>query len=286
MLLTYPQLERLENTLVELSRLDGSLASRCRPLIKAERFDDAVGAAFIVLEERLRSALKVSGGNGVDLSQKAFVPGTGDLIGKLGLQMPSEEQGIRDLFVGAFKAYRNRAAHTFAGYTLEESCAVIGLVNLLLLILSQTEIKWYDKLGREVAETTSREAARRFRDFLLRLEQLGVRHYEGKTWEPFKASVMYQAKDWNEPRHHETAIFFFVRTGKDAPTIDFPTGGDLRNVIDFDREHMEQRLLEAGCERVAARKMNAIRIMLTERNDQATFDRLHDVIRDYVERYG
>ena len=80
-------------------------------------------------------------------------------------------------------------------------------------------------------------------------------------------------------------MFYFVRTGKDAPTIDFPMGGDLRKVVDFDREHMEQRLLEVGCERVA-RRMNTVRLVLTERNDQATFDRLYDVIREYVERYG
>jgi len=285
MLLTRLQIEKLEKTLIELSRLDESLARKCGPLIKAERYDEAVGAAFVVLEERLRKALKVPGGTGVDLSQKAFTPGRGDLTRNLDLRRTSEEEGIRDLFVGAFKAYRNRAAHTFAGYTLEESCAVIGLVNLLLLILCQTEVKWYDKLAREVAETVSPEAARRFRDFLLRLEQLGIRHYEGKTWEPFKASVLYQAKGWPEPRHWETAVFYFVRTGKDAPTIDFPMGGDLRKVVDFDREHMEQRLLEVGCERVA-RKMNTIRLVLTERNDQATFDRLYDVIREYVERYG
>jgi uncharacterized protein (TIGR02391 family) len=285
MLLTHLQIERLEKTLVELSCLDESLVRRCGSLIKAERFDEAVRAAFIVLEERLRKVLKVPGGTGVDLSQKAFAPGKGDLIPNLNLRTLSEEEGVRDLFVGAFKAYRNRAAHTFAGYTLEESCAVIELVNLLLLILRQTEVKWYDKLAREVAATVSPEAARRFRDFLLRLEQLGIRHYEGKTWEPFKASVLYQAKDWDEPRHWETAVFYFVRTGKDAPTIDFPMGGDLRKVVDFDREHMEQRLLEVGCERVA-RRMNTIRLVLTERNDQATFDRLYDVIREYVERYG
>ncbi len=285
MLLTRLQIEKLEKTLIELSRLDESLARKCGPLIKAERYDEAVGAAFVVLEERLRKALKVPGGTGVDLSQKAFTPGRGDLTRNLDLRRTSEEEGVRDLFVGAFKAYRNRAAHTFAGYNLEESCAVIGLVNLLLLILRQTEVKWYDKLAREVAETVGPEAARRFRDFLLRLEQLGIRHYEGKTWEPFKASVLYQAKGWDEPRHWETAVFYFVRTGKDAPTIDFPMGGDLRKVVDFDREHMEQRLLEVGCERVA-RKMNTIRLVLTERNDQATFDRLYDVIREYVERYG
>lgn len=285
MLLTRLQIEKLEKTLIELSRLDESLARKCGPLIKAERYDEAVGAAFVVLEERLRKALKVPGGTGVDLSQKAFTPGRGDLTRNLDLRRTSEEEGVRDLFVGAFKAYRNRAAHTFAGYTLEESCAVIGLVNLLLLVLRQTEVKWYDKLAREVAETVSPEAARRFRDFLLRLEQLGIRHYEGKAWEPFKASVLYQAKGWDEPRHWETAVFYFVRTGKDAPTIDFPMGGDLRKVVDFDREHMEQTLLEVGCERVA-RKMNTIRLVLTERNDQATFDRLRDVIREYVERYG
>ena len=285
MLLTRPQIERLEKTLVELSCLDESLARKCGALIKAEQYDEAVSAAFVVLEERLRKALKVSGGTGVDLSQKAFRPGSGDLTPSLNLRAPSEEEGIRDLFVGAFKAYRNRAAHTFAGYTLEESCAVIELVNLLLLILRQTEVKWYDKLAKEVAETAGPEAARRFCDFLLRLEQLGIRHYEGKTWEPFKASVLYQAKGWDEPRHHEIAVFYFVRTGKDAPTIDFPTRGNLSGVVDFDPEHMEQRLLEVGCERIA-HKANAIRLVLAERNDQVVFDRLYDVIREYVERYG
>jgi uncharacterized protein (TIGR02391 family) len=284
MLLTHPELDGLAETLGELSGMDRILVQRCSPLIKAERYDEAVSAAFVVLEERLRKALKVSGGTGVDLSQKAFAPGKGTLTGNLNLQTVAEEEGIRDLFVGAFKAYRNRAAHTFAGYGLNESRAVIGLVNLLLLVLRQTEFQWHDKLTREVASAIGPEATRRFRDFLLRVEQLGVRHYEGKAWEPFKASVLYQAEGWPEPRHHEVAVFYFVRSRDRPPTLDFPTGG-LSGVINFDRAFLEERLLEVGCNRMP-RKINAISLALAQHNDQATFDRLYEVIREHIERYG
>jgi hypothetical protein len=62
----------------------------------------------------------------------------GDLVPRLNLPR-GEIEGIRHLFVGAFRAYRNRAAHTVAGYSLDEAWGIIHLVNLLLLILRQVE---------------------------------------------------------------------------------------------------------------------------------------------------
>lgn len=63
MLLTSSQMDQLQATLANLSGLDAELVDQCGPLIRGGRNDDAVARAFVVLEERLRSALGVHGGN-------------------------------------------------------------------------------------------------------------------------------------------------------------------------------------------------------------------------------
>lgn len=79
MLLTDPQIDELVTKLASLSGLDDQIVAQCSPLMRAGRHDAAVGAAFVVLEERLREALGVSGGTGRDLVSMAFNPETGRL---------------------------------------------------------------------------------------------------------------------------------------------------------------------------------------------------------------
>lgn len=131
MLITHTQVDELLSTLTHLSGLDEELAATCAALMRAERYDEAVSRAFVILEERLRGLLGVRGGAGVHLARKAFNSKSGDFVDRIG-RPAAEVEGIRDLFVGAFRAYRNRAAHTVVGYSLQEAQGIIHLANLLL----------------------------------------------------------------------------------------------------------------------------------------------------------
>jgi uncharacterized protein (TIGR02391 family) len=136
MLMTNDQIDELVSVLEERSGLDTELIERSGVLVRAQRYDEAVSRAFVVLEERMRALMGMRGGTGRQLVSKLFSEKDAQYVERLNL--PEEEwKGMRSIFDGAFAAYRNRAAHTVAGYSLEEARAVIHLVNLLLLNLRQ-----------------------------------------------------------------------------------------------------------------------------------------------------
>ena len=136
MLVTNDQVDELVLALADLSGLDEELVERCGSLVRTQRYDEAVSRAFVVLEERMRALMGMQGGTGRQLVNKLFSEKGAQYIERLSL--PEQEwKGIRSIFDGAFAAYRNRAAHTVAGYSLEEARAIVHLVNLLLLIVGQ-----------------------------------------------------------------------------------------------------------------------------------------------------
>jgi uncharacterized protein (TIGR02391 family) len=281
MLITNTQADELFSTLSRLSGLEEQLSATCGGLIRSQRYDEAVSRAFVVLEERLRDMLNISGGAGVNLSEKAFAPDKGDLIDRL-MRPRSEVDGIRNLFVGAFKAYRNRAAHTMADYTLDEARAIIHLVNLLLLILEQVREAPAHSIRKDVAELLEPESRRRLRSFLGSLEDIGIRKGEGKSKTPYQATLEYHPPSWEVSAAH-TVTMFYLTASKGEPKLTFRSIS-LAHVVGLDIDSLEQTLLQLGATRVRA-KTTPIRLNLNRYNDQETFDRLFGILRDLMDRH-
>jgi uncharacterized protein (TIGR02391 family) len=281
MLITNTQADGLLSTLAHLSGLDQRLTERCSGLIRAQQYDQAVSSAFVVLEERLRDALGVSGGAGVNLSEKAFAPDKGDLVDRLG-RPRREVDGIRDLFVGAFTAYRNRAAHFVAGYSLDEARAIIHLVNLLLLILKQLEEIPDHPIRQDVADLLDADARLRLCSFLEKLEEIGIRKASGEATTAYKATLKYHPPSWEAPREYPVTVLYVHASGG-KPVLSFRTVS-LAQVVGLDVDSLQRELLQLGCIRVAA-KTTPIRLHLDRYNDQKTFDQLLGVLRDMMDRH-
>jgi uncharacterized protein (TIGR02391 family) len=280
MLITNDQVDDLLHKLSDLSGLDPKLSEMCGPLIRSQRYDEAVSRAFVVLEERLRELLGVHGGTGVHLAEKAFAPKSGQLADRL-LLPPAEVEGIRDLFVGAFRAFRNRAAHTVAGYSLDEARAIIHLVSLLLLTLEKARHVPV-QVPDHIAHLLSPGPSERLRVFLEELQGIGIKMGEGKDWIPYKAMVNYQHPDWDGPRPHQ-ATLFYLAISADKPMVAFSTD-TLSRVKDLDMKQLEASLIQAGCTRASA-KGTSLRLSLDEHNDQETFDRLIEILRELMDRH-
>lgn len=282
MLITNTQVDELLSTLTNLSGLDEELVEICGGLMRSERYDEAVSRAFVVLEDRLRSLLGVRGGMGVNLAQKAFGSKNGEFLDRMN-RPAAEVEGIQNLFVGAFRAYRNRAAHTVAGYSLAEAQGIIHLVNLLLLILDQVSQSPTEQVPQEVAEVLGPTATERLRVFLDKLKAIGIKSESGKTVIPYQANVKFQSPSWAEPRPHFTTIFYLSKSANN-PRLQFHSAG-FRHIVGLDIERVEADLLQAGCVRVSAAG-TPIRLFLSEHNDQATFDRLYEILRALMDKHG
>jgi len=99
----------------------------------SEHYDDAVLAAFRVIEETLRDALGKSDAPMKDLLHAGFNPATGTLQDPKAWQ--SEREGMFSLFKSAFQVFRDRRAHGFVPTDAEEAFDSIVLANRLLLIV-------------------------------------------------------------------------------------------------------------------------------------------------------
>jgi uncharacterized protein (TIGR02391 family) len=281
MLITSTQADELLSTLSSLSGLDPRLAEKCTGLIRSERYDEAVSRAFVVLEERLRDTLGVRGGAGVNLAEKAFAHESGELADRLMLAR-AEVNGIRNLFVGAFKAYRNRAAHTIAGYSLDEARAIVHLVNLLLLVLEQVRSSPAHSVREDVAQLLAPQALGRLRSFLEALDGIGIRKATGVGSTAYKASLQYHPPSWDAPRPYPVTVLYVHAVGG-KPVVSFRTSS-LRQVVGVDVDSLERDLLQLGCERAAA-KTTPVRLDLDRHNDQSVFDRVFDQLRGMMEQH-
>jgi hypothetical protein len=217
----------------------------------------------------------------VHLSEKAFAPDSGDLVCRLN-RPRGEVDGIRDLFVGAFKAYRNPAAHTVADYTLDEARATIHLVNLLLLILEQVRQAPSHPIRQDVADLLEPEARRRLRSFLGSLEDIGIRKGQGKAKTPYQATLKYHPSSWEAAAPHKVTLFY-LQASQEKPMLSFRTPS-LGQVVGLDAESLEQDLLQLGCVRVRA-KSTPIRLHIDRHNAQETFAQLYRLLRDLMEKH-
>ena len=277
MLITSDQVDELLSVLADLSELDEELVQRCGFLIRTERYDEAVGRAFVVLEERMRALMNLRGGSGVHLVQKLFSAKDPNLTDRL--RLPEDElKGLRDIFTGSFAAFRNRAAHTVAGYNRDEARAIIHLVNLLLSIVEQIRKAPDPQVQPEAADSLSPAAVERLQHFLTRLQELGLSRKEGDASDAYKVTLICHYPSWERPRPYEITVFYLQKEGK--PSLRFRMDM-LSKVKGYDIDSLKNTLVELGCKR-SARKTTPLELFVTERTDQLTLDRLYETIRDLV----
>lgn len=157
MILTDDEMRQIRKSLEAQAGLDEGLMQRCDHLIHMGAFDEAVRSAFVLLEERMREAVNGEGMTGVQLANHAFNPEKGPLAKHLG-RTASEREGLRELYSGAFKLFRNPTAHGVVGYSAAEGKAIIGLVDLMLKILKRAEELPPPGLFAEYVETALAKA--------------------------------------------------------------------------------------------------------------------------------
>jgi uncharacterized protein (TIGR02391 family) len=121
--------------------LDEELRNDCAELLANEKYYiDAIRRASVVLETRLRDAVKGTEGKypryGASLVRYALEKEKGKLVIS---EEPNEQDGIHQLFSGAFAFVRNPPAHKKVQYTEQEVWYTIGLIDYLLSLLGQAK---------------------------------------------------------------------------------------------------------------------------------------------------
>lgn len=240
----------------------------------------------MLLEARLRKAVNAEGMTGTQLAYHAFNPEKGPL-GKHWSGSTSEREGVRDLFVGAFKLFRNPTAHGAVGYSPAEGRAILGLINLLLLMLKRVEDmppvgsfpEHLEVALAKVEKAIGPAATGRLRTFLGRcVGELGIDvRSKGKQWIPFRHYALCKAKGWEKPRPHRISVFYLVVMDS-GNSIRFPTDYYYPWVVGFNKERMEEELAELGF-KPAGRNMIPYASLKTH-NDQSFFDSLFECITE------
>lgn len=280
MLTTNERMDELVSVLARISGLDEELADQCGGLIREQRFDDAVSRAFVLLEERMRGLMSMRGGTGRQLVSKLFSDTDRQFVDRLDL--PEEEwKGIRSLFDGAFAAYRNRAAHTVAGYGLGDAQAIVHLVNLLLLVVRQMREAPEKQVPEKMAQALGKAATHRLNLFLDKVAKIGIVRAGGSQYLPYKARLLFHPSHWEKPKPHRLAVFYLSMDRE--PALGFNVV-PLGNVPGLDAQALSARLLEAGCVRGPGKDVT-VRLRLAEQNSQPTFDRLYEILRDLTEKH-
>jgi len=133
----------------------------------------------------------------------------------------------------------------------------------------------------EVADTLDQAAAARLQRFLDSVQQIGYASEERSTLDVYKATFLYRYPAWKEHRPHPISVFYLTRG--DEPTLAF-RWDMLAKVQDLDIEQLETKLLETGCRRLP-KTTTPITLFLKEHNDQATFDRLVEILTDLMAKH-
>lgn len=114
-------------------RFHTEIEQRVAKHLQNESWDEAVTAAFKVLEERLRVLLKDPHGYGLELILKAFDEKKGVLTN---IDAPfAEREGLKFLFMGSIKYFRNPFAHRFMEVSKDDALDTIIFANSLLSII-------------------------------------------------------------------------------------------------------------------------------------------------------
>ncbi len=288
MLLTDAELEHIRLELQAQAGLDAELAQRCGHLVHLGAFDEAVRSAFVLLEERLRKATGVEGMTGTALANRAFNADPGSLALRL-TEDKGEREGLRELFSGAFKLFRNPSAHGVVGYTPSEGKAILELVNLLLGILKRVDDHLppgalpanVESTLTQITAVAGAAAANRLRVFLGKgVRRLGLKPVgSAKQWIAFRRRGLYKSPESESASPSFVPAFYLVNTGElvgIAFSIDY-----FRNVVDFDGERVEKALATLGF--VPQGKRRDPFADIRTHNDQTFFDSLYDLVASVVD---
>lgn len=283
MILTDDEMRQIRQSIEAQAGLDEELIQRCGHLLHMGAFDEAVRSAFVLLEERLWEAVNKEGMTGTQLANYAFNPTDGPLAKHLGRAQP-EREGLRELYSGAFKLFRNPTAHGVVGYEAVEGKAIIGLVNLMLKMLKRAEELpppdlFPDNVERalsEVEEAIGPGAASRLRMFLGKCMKVGLKpSTAAKQWIPFKRYGLVKFDRWDEPKPFSIPMFYLLAEvpGKG---LHFSTNSYYSYVVGFDVDQLIEELRELGFRLTG--KNREPRIDFRMCNDQAFFDALFDLV--------
>lgn len=289
MILTDDEMKLVRRTIESQSGLDEELLRRSGPLIHMDKFDEAVRSAFVLLEERLREMIDGEGMTGTRLANEAFNPDKGPLARQLG-HTQAEREGLRELYSGAFKLFRNPTAHSVVGYSAAEGKAIIGLVNLMLQMLERAEKmpppgslpEKAEKAVDYVERSVGAGAASRFRAFLGKSLELDMRLGRGKHWIPFRRYAFVQYDHWEEPKRYRIPMFYIQARESDS-CIRFPLNNYYTLAIGLDIDPIAEELNELGFRPSGSNRNPTVDLAI--RNDQAFFDALFDLVARVADEF-
>ena len=283
MILTDVELNRLREALETQANMDDELLQRCASLLHLGAYDEAVRSAFVLLEERLREMLGQEGMTGSNLANAAFNTKDGPLAKHLGKNL-SEREGLRELYSGAFKVFRNPTDHGAVGYSSSDGKEIVALVNLLLRILKRAEelpASGFFPANLENALATAESvigasATSRLRVFLGNCMKAGLQPTNSpKQWIPFRRQARFKAPGWTEYKPHRIAVFYLVADGSTA-AIHFPMGYYLSKVYEFNTDMLEDQLLGLGFHSMGTK--GELRAELKSLNSEKFFNSLREVV--------
>jgi len=283
MILTDDEMRKVRESIEAQAGWDEELIRRCGPLIHLGRFDEAVRSAFVLLEERLRKAVGEEGMTGTQLANYAFNPERGPLAKHLG-HTPAEREGLRELYSGAFKLFRNPTAHGVVGYSPAEGRAIIGLVDLMLKMLKRVEElpppgafpENVERALTEIEQAIGAGPAGRLRAFLAKCVGMGLEPSTSAKYSiPFRRYAYVRFSWWDEAKPHPIPVFY-LNSGGSTPSIQFPVYNYYVSVVGFDADPFIEELADLGF-RPAGSNRNPT-ADLTRHNDQVFLDAVFDVV--------
>ena len=281
MIPTNNDFEKIRQSIETASGLDPEPIRRCGEMMRIGAFDEAVLKAFILLEERLRSAVGKDGMTGANLANNAFAPDS-PLAKHLGRTL-SEREGLREIYSGAFKLFRNPAAHGVVGYTAADGKSIVALVNLLLSILARAgEVLPPDVFppSLDVALADAEKLlgsgiASRLRAFLGKCLKAGIKpQSDTKQWVPFRRYAMLSHSHWPAPKPRALTVFYVVRAKEVG--LFFPINQYWVNVKGLELQPIVQSLRTLGF--MPSGKTQDYYLALTSGHDQVFFDKLSEFV--------
>ena len=284
MILTDTETQDLRRFTESQSRMGEESLRRTGHLLHLGAFDEAVRSAFVLLEERLREATGKEGMTGTRLADYAFNASSGPLSKHLGRRQ-SEREGLRELYSGAFKLFRNPTAHGAVRYDAAEGKALVSLVNLLLSILKRVEDLPAPEMIPEnveailaaVEQEIGPGGASRLLLFIGKCIKAGILPYENsKQWIPFRRYALRLRDGWDEARAYHVAMFYLAQTASGHVLL-FPITPYYSEVVGFNVTALTEELLELGFNLHDSRQ--GPQVDLKVKNDQRFFDDLFDLVQ-------
>jgi len=289
MLLTNDEMTKVGQMIEAQAGLDEELMQRCGHLVRLGAFDEAVRSAFVLLEERLRKTTGQDGMTGTQVANYAFKE-DGPLAKRLSHKV-GDRQGLRELYSGAFRLFRNPTAHGIVNYSPEEGKAIIGLVDLLLGMIKRAEETPAEGAFPENVEHVLSEfdsllgaaASGRLRTFLGRCVQVGIRPSTKPKYDiPFRRYAFIQRSWWDKPKQHIVALFYIAHR-KNQPCIHVPVSNLLDGVVGLDIGQLTEMTIALGL--TPQGKGQSPTVILKEHNGEAFFDGLWKLVTWMAEAF-